>query len=82
MGFNHQCCLSDEREAAMPGDPNECRRRALRCADLAHTAKSPELKSTLIDLSENWMRIALDLEHTYALMLMENPEPVMSHHKH
>jgi len=63
----------------MPGDPKECRRRAWRCANLAHTAKAPELKSALINLSENWMKIAVELESTHALLLMENPEPATPH---
>ena len=52
----------------MPGDPKECRLRALRCAQLAATAKTPQLKATLLDLSKNWVRLAESLEKTHALM--------------
>jgi hypothetical protein len=57
-----------EREAMMPGDPKECRLHSMRCAQLAATAKTPQLKATLLDLSENWVRLAESLEKTHALM--------------
>jgi hypothetical protein len=52
----------------MPGDPKECRLHSMRCAQLAATAKTPQLKATLLDLSENWVRLAESLEKTHALM--------------
>jgi hypothetical protein len=52
----------------MPGDPKECRLRAMRCAELAATAKTPQLRATLLDLSKNWIRLADSLEKTRALM--------------
>lgn len=52
----------------MPGDPNECRKHALRCADLAHSARTPELKAMLINLSNNWMKLATDLERSKGLL--------------
>lgn len=57
----------------MPGNPAECREYALRCAELAHTARTPQLKGTLIDLSKNWMKLAVELESAEALLQMENP---------
>ena len=48
----------------MPGDPKECRRYALRCADLAHTAKPVELKLNLLGLALRHHANAL-LEATY-----------------
>jgi hypothetical protein len=38
----------------MLGDPNECRRNAARCAELAVTASTPQLKATFLELSMNW----------------------------
>jgi hypothetical protein len=38
------------------------------CAELAATAKTPQLKSTLLDLSKSWVRLAESLEETYAPM--------------
>jgi hypothetical protein len=61
----------------MPGDPKQCRQHALRCADLAHTATSPQLKSLLIELSKNWLKLAIELERTHALLEMEAPAPVV-----
>jgi hypothetical protein len=54
--------------SAMPGDPKECRRHAARCAELAATARTQQLKATLLELSANWVKIAGDLERTKALL--------------
>jgi hypothetical protein len=58
----------------MSGDPKQCRKNAFRCAQLAHEARSPEFKAMLIDLSQNWMRLALELDRNIALM-DDYPEP-------
>jgi hypothetical protein len=42
----------------MPGDPKECRKRALRCAELAVAARSLQLKTTFLELSKNWEKCA------------------------
>jgi hypothetical protein len=52
----------------MPGDPKEFRLNAMRCAELAATAKTPQLRATLLDLSKSWVRLAESVEKTYALM--------------
>jgi hypothetical protein len=52
----------------MPGDPKECRLHAMRCAEVAASAKTLQLKATLLDLSKNWVRLAESLEKTHALM--------------
>jgi hypothetical protein len=52
----------------MPGDPKECRLHALRCAELATTAKTPQLRATFLDLSKSWVRLAEKLEKSHALM--------------
>ena len=62
----------------MPGEPRECRQNAMRCAELAHSAKTIELKQTLIELSRNWMKLAIELERTHAL-LDEYPPPSKKH---
>jgi hypothetical protein len=46
----------------MPGDPKECRKHAARCAELAMTARSHELKAALLELSKNWESLAISLE--------------------
>ena len=38
------------------------RKYANRCAELAHTARPPELKRTLLELSQNWLRLAIQNE--------------------
>ena len=52
----------------MPGDPDECRTRALRCAELAASAKTPQLRKTLTDLSRSWAQLAVQFEVTEALL--------------
>jgi hypothetical protein len=59
----------------MPCDPRQCRKNALRCADLAHTAKSPELSMLLVDLSKSWMKLADELEQSQRLVEDYQPEP-------
>jgi len=52
----------------MPGNPTDCRQRARRCAELAMTARTPELRSMLLGLSSNWQNLAADLERTHVLL--------------
>jgi hypothetical protein len=52
----------------MPGDPKECRLRAMRCAELAASARTAQLKATLLGLSKEWEKLAIDLEKTRALL--------------
>jgi hypothetical protein len=56
----------------MPGDHKECRLHALRCAELATTAKSPQLRATFLDLSKSWVRLAESLEKSHALMVEDD----------
>jgi hypothetical protein len=60
--------VQEEGGRVMPGDPKECRLRAMRCAELAATAKSQQLKATLLELSKNWVKLAESLERTQALL--------------
>jgi hypothetical protein len=50
----------------MPGDPKECRRNAARCAEMAVEARTPRLKATLLELSKNWEKLAIQLENAFA----------------
>jgi len=56
------------KDPAMPGDPEECRAHALHCAELAASAKTPQLRKTLTDLSRSWAHLAAQLEATEALL--------------
>jgi hypothetical protein len=60
----------------MPGDPKICRQHASRCAELAHSARLPELKMTLIDLSRTWARLAVELERNHVLLEKDDPPPL------
>jgi hypothetical protein len=50
----------------MPGDPKQCRTHAARCAELAVTASTPQLKATFLELSKNWEKLAIRLEEAFA----------------
>jgi response regulator RpfG family c-di-GMP phosphodiesterase len=52
----------------MPGDPAECREHAARCAEMAVTAATPELKATLAELSQIWEHLAFSLERILELL--------------
>jgi hypothetical protein len=61
----------------MPGDPNQYRGNALRCAEFAHTAGRPEVKNLLLKRSKNWHMLAMELEHGYLLLHTDGPAPVI-----
>jgi hypothetical protein len=42
----------------------ECRRHALRCAELAMAARTPQLKTMFLELSKNWKALDLSLLQT------------------
>ena len=50
----------------MLGDPRECRRQALRCAELAVSAGPQRLN--LPELSKNWEQLAIELENGSAML--------------
>ena len=49
-------------------DPEDCRQRALRCAQLAQTVQSARLKGRLLELTTTWLALAAELEETHALL--------------
>jgi hypothetical protein len=51
----------------MPTDPMECRKRALRCSELAERATNFQVKAVLTYLAEHWLKMAVDLERAQAL---------------
>ena len=57
----------------MPGDPKECRKHALRCAELAVATRSPQIKAMFLELSKNWEKFAIQLEDAFA-KLAENED--------
>jgi hypothetical protein len=50
----------------MPADPEECRMLASRCAEIAATAQTPQLKAWFSALSMQWEKLAIDLEDGFA----------------
>jgi hypothetical protein len=52
----------------MPGDPNECRQQAERCAELARLANTPEGRETFLSLQMTWIRLAAELDRAGALI--------------
>jgi hypothetical protein len=62
----------------MPGDPKECRMHAFRCIELASGARNPQLKSTFLELSANWQKLAGDLELTQRLLAQDTEPTVQS----
>jgi hypothetical protein len=48
--------------SAMPTDPMECRKRALRCSELAERATNSQVKAVLTYLAKHWLKMAVDLE--------------------
>jgi hypothetical protein len=50
----------------MPGDPKECRQRALNCILMAKGASSPEAKDHFYKLAQSWISLAVDLEQSQA----------------
>jgi hypothetical protein len=46
----------------MPGDPKECRAHELRCCELAHAARTEDVRQHLLHLSGTWNKLAFELE--------------------
>ena len=51
----------------MPGNPEECRLHALNCVRLAQTSTTPQGRSHFAKLARTWIRLAEDLERSWAL---------------
>jgi hypothetical protein len=52
----------------MPGDPKECRERAMSCMLLAKEASDTQAKQMLFDLAQSWSRLAAELEDDQAFL--------------
>ena len=52
----------------MPGDPNRCREHALRCAEIARQAASPEVRDHFTSLEGSWLRLAVEIESGQKLL--------------
>ena len=67
-------------EANMPGDPEQCRQHAERCAELARIASTSEARETFLDLQMKWIRLAMELTQARALIeatkVLEEEQPI------
>jgi hypothetical protein len=52
----------------MPGDPKECRERAMICMLLAKEASNAQSKQMFFDLAQSWSRLASELEDALAFL--------------
>ena len=52
----------------MPGDPNECRRHAVRCLDLAADAPNDAIRTKFVTLAATWQELANQIETAIALV--------------
>jgi hypothetical protein len=50
------------KELSVRGDPAECRRHALQCAELSATANTEKLRMAFADLAKSWETLAMQLE--------------------
>jgi hypothetical protein len=50
----------------MARDPKECRKNALRCAEVAERATDAQLSEVLNMLAKRWVQLALELERAQA----------------
>ena len=48
----------------MPGDPKEFRENATRCLAMAADAPDPDLRESLVETAQRWLRLATDIEAT------------------
>lgn len=69
----------------MPGNPQECRQRALQCLLLAKEAATEPSKQTFLDLAQSWTRLAAEIEDADVFLktlgevdLKDAPEPESS----
>jgi hypothetical protein len=71
----------------MLGDPNIHRAYALRCAELARSARTPEVRQHFLDLLMSWNRLVADLEGAGAFLDVmaafepESPDNIRSDHQ-
>jgi hypothetical protein len=52
----------------MPGDPKEFRENAQRCLAMAAEAPNPDLRESLVETAQRWLRLATDIEATDCLL--------------
>jgi hypothetical protein len=78
VGIGAFASRSKSEAIVMSGDPEECRILASRCAEIAASAKTPQLKAWFSELSVKWEKIAIDLENGFA-QFVENSDPIREH---
>jgi hypothetical protein len=53
----------------MPDDPKQYRKHAARCAELAVTARTPQLRAKFLVLSKIWEKLAIELEDAFVKLV-------------
>ena len=61
----------------MPGDPKECCLRSANCARIAAETDNPELRQKFVDLAEQWLKLAADIETAQSLRVGQPPSNKM-----
>ena len=56
--------LCSAQEGHIPGDPQECRERTRRCAQIAANVATPFASEVFADLAQSWLKLAADLERS------------------
>jgi hypothetical protein len=46
----------------MTGGPNECRKRALQCVQIADSSLDPKSRDIFADMAATWVQLAVELE--------------------
>ena|ERR1700730_13355092 len=49
-------------------DPKACRDRAFHCAELAKTTLNTRQRLTLLDVAQEWLNLATEIEDAHALL--------------
>ena len=52
----------------MPGDPKEFRENAKRCLAMAAEAPDPDLRESLVETAQRWLRLATEIEADNSLL--------------
>ncbi len=62
----------------MAADPMQCRKHAMACLRLPQTARTSELRASLLSMAQTWAKLAVEAERYEALLAeqwMEEPAP-------
>lgn len=61
----------------MNRDPREYRLYAMQCAEMAADARTPQLKTTFLELSAQWAKLAGGAEFDLAVLAQDGDDPLV-----